>query len=400
MAKAEDKKPDAKRSEKEETPASEKVSIKSRLSAVWARITGAITGSRPLRIGLIAAAAIVVVGSGIYLAMNSSRQAELAAAQATVTAQALAAQPSGPSLPAYSVPENDFSNGVPRLARLDTTIPRRSRVEVITYEVQQGDSVFVIADKFDLEPQTILWGNFDVLQDNPQTISVGLTLNILPTDGTYHRWSEGDTLESVAEEYDVEIQDILDWPGNNLDPYETDVENPGIAPGTWLIIPGGERELVDWGPPAISRDNPASAAYYGPGYCGTIYYGPTGTYTFIWPTPWVNLSGNDYNPVVHPAIDIGGGIGDSVYASDTGVVVYAGWSTYGYGNLIVIDHGNGWQTAYAHLNTVEVYCGQSVYQGERIGGLGTTGNSTGPHLHFEMRSELYGKVNPWNFLVY
>jgi murein DD-endopeptidase MepM/ murein hydrolase activator NlpD len=80
------------------------------------------------------------------------------------------------------------------------------------------------------------------------------------------------------------------------------------------------------------------------------------------------------------------------------VIVYAGWNDYGYGEMIVIDHGFGWQTLYAHLNQVNVSCGQEVLKGEVIGLMGSTGRSTGPHLHFEMRSDEYGRVNPWNFL--
>jgi murein DD-endopeptidase MepM/ murein hydrolase activator NlpD len=80
------------------------------------------------------------------------------------------------------------------------------------------------------------------------------------------------------------------------------------------------------------------------------------------------------------------------------VVVYAGWNDYGYGNLVILDHGNGWQSLYAHLNTVGVGCGQSVFQSSTIGGMGCTGNCTGTHLHFEMQSDIYGKVNPLNFL--
>ena len=124
----------------------------------------------------------------------------------------------------------------------------------------------------------------------------------------------------------------------------------------------------------------------------------SGVGVFIWPTGARYLSGYDYNPSAnHPAIDIAGDIGNPVWASDNGVVVYSGWSNYGYGNLVVIDHGNGWQTLYAHLNSISVVCGQGVNQGQTIGGLGTTGKSTGPHLHYEM---IYNgtKVNPWNFL--
>jgi len=80
------------------------------------------------------------------------------------------------------------------------------------------------------------------------------------------------------------------------------------------------------------------------------------------------------------------------------VVVYAGWNDYGYGEMVVIDHGSGWQTLYAHLSQVNVGCGEEVYQGNVIGLMGSTGRSTGPHLHFEMRSDDHGRVNPWDFL--
>ncbi|MCK5343496.1 MAG: M23 family metallopeptidase, partial [Candidatus Heimdallarchaeota archaeon] len=174
----------------------------------------------------------------------------------------------------------------------------------------------------------------------------------------------------------------------------------GIPNNSWLIIPGGEAEVVDWGPPAITRDNPAVAAYYGPGSCGAVYDGAYGSGVFIWPTDSRWLSGYDWNPPIHKAIDIGGSSGDPIYASDSGVVVHSGNSNNGYGNLIVIDHGYGWQTAYAHLAFVSVPCGQSVWRGDTIGGMGTTGNSSGVHLHFEMYNALYGgKVNPWLFLL-
>jgi murein DD-endopeptidase MepM/ murein hydrolase activator NlpD len=91
-------------------------------------------------------------------------------------------------------------------------------------------------------------------------------------------------------------------------------------------------------------------------------------------------------------------MGSPVYATDAGVIVYAGWNDYGYGNMIIIDHGHDWQSLYAHLSTINVVCSQSVGQGDIIGAFGSTGNSTGPHLHFELMNTIYGKVNPWNFL--
>ncbi len=287
--------------------------------------------------------------------------------------------------------------GIPRFALLHTTIPTRPRVEVITYTVQPGDTVFGIAEKFGLRPETILWGNYEVLQDNPHVLRPDQVLNILPVDGVYHKWREGENFRKVARFYGVDPQAIIEWPGNHL-PLDFDPDNPNIEPGTYLIIPGGSRPLRDWGPPSIVRTNPAVASTYGPGFCGKIYEGAVGTGTFIWPTPLHYLSGYDYNSNIHPGIDIAGDYGHAIYATDAGVVVYAGWSNYGYGNLIVIDHGNGWQSLYAHLQSVYVGCGQSVFQGDVIGEMGSTGNSTGPHLHFELRHSQWGKVNPWNFL--
>jgi murein DD-endopeptidase MepM/ murein hydrolase activator NlpD len=198
---------------------------------------------------------------------------------------------------------------------------------------------------------------------------------------------------NIARSFEVTAQDIIEYPGNDLDPYETDPEDPGIADGTWLIIPGGTRELQDWGPPAISRSNPAVASYYGEGACGAVYEGPIGDGWFVWPAVQTYISGYNWNPGIHEAIDIGGVEGSALFAADSGVVVYSGWSQYGYGNMVVIDHGNGWQTAYAHMSYISVGCGQGVFRGDGIGGLGNTGNSTGPHLHFEMKY-LGGNVNP------
>lgn len=296
-----------------------------------------------------------------------------------------------------AVDETVSQKAIPRTVEMHTTIPTRPRVDVITYTVETGDTLFSIADQFSIKPETLLWGNFETLEDNPHLLRPEQVLNILPVDGTYYQWSEGDTLTQVASFFEVEPQAILEYSGNRFD---LALENPlevAIEPGTWLIIPGGKRALKDWGPPAITRSNPASAAYYGAGHCGSVYEGAIGTSTFVWPTISHTISGYSYNPGVHPAIDIAGAEGTPVYASDSGVVVFAGWSNYGYGYMIVVDHGTGWQTAYAHLSAVSVGCGQSVFQGGTIGAVGNTGNSYGAHLHFEM---VYGgaKLNPLDFL--
>jgi LysM repeat protein len=299
--------------------------------------------------------------------------------------------------PAYTIPTE--SAGVLREADLHTILPSHPRFDVITYTVQQGDTVFGIAEKYGLRPETILWGNYNTLYDDPEWLRPGQELNILPTDGTYYEWNNGDSLAKVAEYFGVTTDDIINWPGNHLDASNLgDLSNPNIAAGTWLIVPGGSRQFVSWTGIRITRDNPAQARVYGEGYCGTILQGYVGSGTFIWPTVWHYISGYNWSPETnHYAIDIGGAMDQPIYAADNGVIVYAGWNDHGYGNMVIIDHEH-WQTLYAHLDYLTVSCGQNVEQGDIIGYMGVTGNSTGPHLHFEMYSDQYGRVNPLLFL--
>lgn len=298
------------------------------------------------------------------------------------------------------IPGPQELQGVMRQTSLHTIIPTRPRQEVIKYVVQPGDTVFGIAEKFGLKPQTILWANYYTLLDNPHSLKPGQELNILPVDGTYYQWQAGDGLNGVARFFGVKPEDIINFPANHLDP-ETigDYANPNIKPGTWLVIPGGRREFVSWSAPiGVTRTNPAVARALGPGSCGPVNGGAIGFGSFIWPANKHYLSGYDYSPETnHYGIDIAGNQGEAVYASDAGVIVYAGWNDWGYGNMIIIDHGNGFQTLYAHLSALNVVCGQSVGQGDVIGAIGSTGRSSGPHLHFEIISST-SKVNPWNFL--
>ena len=351
------------------------------------------------------AVVIVMVTAGALIACTGNQSGPSAGEQAPAQA-ATQAEPG--SLPVQvRLPSIDWSAadhltgnpaGIPRRLEMTTTIPNRPRVNVTTYVVQPGDNLFVIAEKFGLKPESVLWGNYEVLRDNQQLLSPGQELNILPVDGVYYQWQAGDNLEGVSDFFEVEPEAILEYPGNRFDLVALAAGDVSIDEGHWLIIEGGKRELKDWGPPAISRNNPAAAAYYGSGYCGDIYEGAIGVGTFVWPTVARTLSGYDYSGI-HRGIDIAGAEGNAVYAVDSGVVVFSGWSEYGYGNLIVIDHGTGWQSAYGHLSAAAVTCGQNVAQGSYIGAIGSTGRSTGPHLHFELQSEIYGKVNPWDFLI-
>ena len=306
------------------------------------------------------------------------------------TGEGLAMDPAEVVLPDYTTlgPQ-----ALSRLANPHTTMPSRPRIDVVRYTVQPGDSIFAIADEFGIDPETVLWGNYEVLNDDPHLLRPGQELNILPVDGTYYQWQTGDHLDSVAGFFGVAVQDVLDWPGNQLDPASPTM----IDAGKWLVVPGGRRELRTWTVPTIARGSAGVGGGLGPGACSGDYSGgAVGTGGFVWPAGNHYISGNDYWSG-HLAIDIAAGVGSPVWAADGGVIVFAGWSTVGYGYMIMIDHGNGWQTLYAHLSAVSVSCGQSVSQGQGIGGAGSTGNSTGPHLHFETRFES-GFVNPWYVL--
>lgn len=290
-------------------------------------------------------------------------------------------------LPAYqpSVGVHEIN----RITRLNTIIPDRPNDEVITYTVEPGDSIFSIATSYDLKPESVLWANQATLQDDPQLIEVGLSLYIPPVDGVYYQWQEGDTIDSVAARYYVDPEDIINWPANNID-----LANPVINPGQYVMIPDGTGQFRQWVIPTVFR--PRSGATSGVGSQCTIPDGAYwGTGSFIWPTANHSISGNDFWDG-HLGIDIAAYVGDPVWASDSGVVVYAGAMSGGYGNVVMIEHDTSYHiyhSVYAHLNSISVQCGQTVVQGQVIGGAGSTGNSTGPHLHFEIRQD-GGFINP------
>jgi len=308
-----------------------------------------------------------------------------------------------PTLPVSQLPaEIAFAlDGIPRQVNLHTIIPNRPRMEVDIYTVQTGDTLFGIAEKYGLKPSTLLFGNYDTLKDTPHSLRPGQNLNILPVDGTYYEWQGIENLTTVASFFGVDAESIINFPGNHLDPDAIgDMGHPNIVTGTWLVAPGGTRAFNSWSAPiGITRSNPASTVVVGLGACGAISGGNVGFGTFIYPTTEHWLSGTSFHPELgHSAVDFAGSLGNAIYATDAGVVVYAGWNDWGYGNLIILDHGNGWQSLYGHLSQVNVSCGQSVGQGDVIGLMGSTGNSTGPHLHFELMNTTLGKVNPLDYL--
>lgn len=252
-----------------------------------------------------------------------------------------------------------------------TIIPERGRQGVMVYVVQSGDNVSKIAASFGLRPETVLWSNPE-LETWPDYITVGQELFILPLDGAYHEVKAGDTLDSVAKRYSVDPSVITECELNDLsEPYQLQV-------GQRLVVPGGTRPIV---PRYVSATAPPPAN------------APQGTGSFMWPTSgYVTQS----YWLGHAAIDIGGSTGTPIYAADAGYVAATGWMG-GYGNYIVVNHGNGFETLYAHLSEIRIIAGQGVQRGQVIGLMGSTGRSTGPHLHFEVRQGGV-KRNPVGFL--
>jgi murein DD-endopeptidase MepM/ murein hydrolase activator NlpD len=254
-----------------------------------------------------------------------------------------------------------------------TLIPERPRVDIITYTVQSGDTLYGIAQKYKISAETLMFANG--LETNPDLLRLGQQLAILPVNGILHTVKKGDTLEKIAKTYKVVASSIVNYPLNHLD-----TRNPIIAVGQKLLVPGGYKEI----PITYAQ------VYKGPVPAGAR----RGTGRFIWPTAgYVTQGYKRY----HLALDIARAIGTRVNAADTGYVVAAGWSDDGYGNNIVIDHGNGYQTLYGHLNRIFVRVGDSVARGTEIGEMGSTGHSTGPHLHFEVRKSGV-RLNPLSFL--
>lgn len=254
-----------------------------------------------------------------------------------------------------------------------TLIPDRPRIEIIPYVVEAGDTLYGIAEKFNISAETLMWANG--LEQNPDLLRLGQELAVLPVNGVYHTVQSGDTVESVAKKYKAKPEDVLSFPLNNLTP-----RNQSLTVGQKIVVPGGSKPYVARQVQVYSGAAPAGSG--------------RGSGRLVWPAAGSISQGFR---AYHRAIDIASYVGNPVRAADSGYVAVAGWSNLGYGYYIVLDHGNGTQTLYAHLSRFFVNAGDSVGQGTVIGHVGSTGNSTGAHLHFEV---IRGSVqqNPFNYL--
>lgn len=239
------------------------------------------------------------------------------------------------------------------------------------YTVQDGDTIASIAAKFNISTNTILWTNGLSAKD---IIKVGDHLTILPTTGVLHTVGSGETVLALAKKYDADAHDIITY--NKLG------EEAKLSIGQKLIIPDGyisprtAPHVVPRSAHLADSNVPPPASAPGTG--------------LIWPTTTRHIS--QYFRWGHTGIDIDSRSRPPVYAAAAGTVEFTGWLG-GYGNIIIVNHGGGLTTYYAHLDKFYVNQGQTVAKGAAIGQMGSTGRSTGPHLHFEVRR--HGRpINP------
>lgn len=248
-----------------------------------------------------------------------------------------------------------------------TQVSQKPRAEIIGREVKAGETISSIAKEYGVSVETIKWANN---LDDVNAIKPGQTLKILPVSGVSHIVKSGDTLESVAKNYSAEQQAVLDFPFNDIG------DDFKLRAGQLLIIPDGVP------PQKVAPKSRPAPQYLAKGPSSPTFSAPGGG-SFVWPTNGVLTQ---YFAWYHPGIDVASRAAPAVVAADGGVVTIAGWpDNSGYGNRVVVDHGNGYQSLYAHMSNVYVSAGQRVSRGQAIGQMGTTGRSTGIHLHLEIR---------------
>jgi len=253
----------------------------------------------------------------------------------------------------------------------DPQVVVKTRDKIIDYVVQPGDVVSTIAAKFGVSVNTLLWENNLTAY---ATIRPGQTLKILPVSGISHRVKKGDNLNVIAKKYQGDVAKILDFNKiASLDELQID---------QILIIPGGVKRAVVSQPSYSVKNIIAPPAQIS----GAKMQWPTNSYRMT-----------QYFTLRHYGVDIGNKTGQPIYAAADGVVEVAGWNRGGYGYYLIVNHGNGFKTLYGHASKLYVAKGQQVNRGQVIAAIGSTGRSTGPHVHFEIISN-GRKINPLGYI--
>ncbi|MCX6744828.1 MAG: peptidoglycan DD-metalloendopeptidase family protein [Candidatus Parcubacteria bacterium] len=265
----------------------------------------------------------------------------------------------------------------PEIPSLEAAMP--TRTNIIEYTVKDGDTIGTIAQKFGLSQNTILWENNLTARSY---IQPGQILKILPTNGISYSIVKGDNLGKIAQKFNSESSKIIEF--NRLS------DESDIQVGQVLIIPEGK----PYAPPLVIKPKLASIKQ--------IFQQPiseevsdSGTGKLYWPNGCHTLT--QYFNWRHVGLDIACPKGTPIHAAEDGVVYKVAYLNTGYGHHVFIDHGNGKTTRYGHMTTIFVKEGETVKRGQEIGLEGSTGMSTGPHLHFEVRIN-NKPYNPLNYL--
>ncbi|MBP7842646.1 M23 family metallopeptidase [Candidatus Woesebacteria bacterium] len=238
--------------------------------------------------------------------------------------------------------------------------------EIISHTVGEGETISSIATLYGLQQDTIIWENNLTAKSK---IKPGDELRILPIDGVRHKVTRGETIYSIGKKYKLDgaqVQVIVDYPFNEF----LNDETFELATGQYVMVPDGVKATV--------TASPVTRTVYTTPDAGAV----TASGAFVWPAAGRITQGYRF---YHKAWDIASGGGGPILAADAGTVVASGWDPSGYGNKIVIDHGNGYVTLYGHMSVLQVQIGQRVNRGDVVGQMGSTGRSTGVHLHFEIR---------------
>ena len=270
------------------------------------------------------------------------------------------------------------SDIIPKKEVTLTSLPEdRTGTEPFSYTVKQGDTLYSIGNDFKVSVDALKYING--LTDR-SVLVVGKEITIPPISGLIHSVKSGDTLNSISLKYDVPSQAIADF--NYI------LDTGKLAVGTELVIPGGKIPEV-----------PVPVAYVPqqPTYVDGGAASPNKNYC-VWPTTVRNIS--QYYTWYHNGVDIAAGKQVTgmppILACNSGTVTRSGWDPYGLGLNVIISHGGGYETVYGHLSRIDVSFGEKVSAGAQIGIMGSTGRSTGPHVHFMVK---YNGVaqNPLNY---
>lgn len=312
----------------------------------------------------------------------SAPVAGVAAALPTISPDMAAALLSQPLVPAMQMSSPQV---VRNIYDPFTIVPDRPRSEVIQYTAVSGDTIYSIAERFGLKPETIAWSN---TRQYVHVLRPGDVVNVPPVDGVYVQVVGSKTIAEIAASYQISDPFMpIDSEYNNLFGVQPDTILPS---GTWFFIPGGQGEQIVWNPgvQVEGGDSPrrgyvSAFAPGDPGSCGQIN-NPGGGASWGFPLGGGYTFTRGFSSW-HSGVDLAAPIGTPVLAANSGAVIFSGLSTWGYGYTIVLAHGP-YLTLYGHLSDIYVGCGQNVSVGQTIGAVGNTGNSSGPHLHFEIRS--------------